>query len=400
MWEPDGDQPAPNGDGDLESELFPTKLPNSFAMGLGLLLIVIFAVAVAAAVVVPVPDTIRCQFVLVPESGADPVRAPREGTLSAILVTETAEVRKGQDLFVIRSEELRNWTSELRTLEQDLDAVGRREALLEEDFRSAVDIQTRRVQQFDRDLAFEEENLRTVRDFLRRYEQLDREGLVSPVELKARQLESSKGERDVAVARQGREMAAIDLARLRTEHRKQSDALALERRKFEVRIATLEKLLEGAREDVVRVTAPFDGTVVVVQKRNTGDVVSFGQELCRIAASGSALFAAIAPPEGGVSRLRVGQRVQLFYQAYPYERFGTGRGTVRWISPASVVSPDGEGFLVRATLDGQTLGRPSAARLLRAGMRGEARVLAGRRTVIEYVFEPLRKLRETFGARP
>jgi len=400
MWEPDGVQPAPNDDGDLESDLFPTKVPNSIAMGLGLFLLLLFAVTVAAAIVVPVPDTIRCQFMLVPESGTDPVRAPREGTLSAILVSETAEVRKGQDLFVIRSEELRKWTAELRTVEQDLAGVGRREALLDEDFRAAVDIQMRKIQQHERDLAFEEETLTAVRDFLHRYEQLDRDGLVSPVELKSRQLEASKGERDVAVARQEREMAAVDLARLKTEHRKQADALALERRKLEVRVATLEKLLDGAREDVVRVTAPFAGTVVVVQKRNTGDVVSFGQELCRIAASGSALFAAIAPPEGGMSRLRLGQRVQLFYQAYPYERFGTGRGTVRWISPASVVSPGGEGFLVRAALDGQTLGSPGAGRMLRAGMRGEARVLAGRRTMIEYVFEPLRKLRETFGARP
>jgi membrane fusion protein len=400
MSEPDESSAAPQGDGEPASDLFPTRLPISVAMGLGLFLVTVVAAVLAASIFVSVPDTIRCQFVLVPEAGAEPVRAPREGALAAILVAETAEVRKGQELFVIRSQELRAWTSELRTLEQDLVAVGRRRALLEEDQRSAVEIQAARIQQFDMDLTFEQEYLRTVRDFLRRYELLDRDGLVPIVDLKTQQLEASKGERDVAVAAKSRDMAALELTRLRTEHRKQAGELDLEQAKVEVRMATLGKLLDGAREDVVRVTAPYDGTVISLQKRNPGDAVSAGQELCRIARSDSALIAEIAPPEGGISRLRAGQRVQLFYQAYPYERFGTGRATVRWISPASVASSGGEAFLVHAGLDAQTLGAAGDGRMLRAGMRGEARVLAGRRTVIEFVFEPLRRLREMAGARP
>ncbi len=399
MDTPRESQPAWIDDNARGSDLFPTRLPVSVAMGLGLFFIVTFAAAITAAVVVAVPDTVRCQFVLVPEAGADPVRAPREGVVAAILVAETAEVRKGQALFVIRSQELRNWTSELSTLEEDLESIGRRESLLDEDQRSALEIQTTKIRQLDKDLSYEQDYVKTVRDFLHRYELLDAEGLVSLVDLKSQQLEASKGERDAAVAAQAREMAVLELARMRTDHRKQVGDLELERRKIAVRIAALHKLLEGAREDVVPVTAPFDGTVVAIQKRNTGDVVTFGQELCRIARSDSPLIAEIAPPEGGVSRVRVGQRVQLFYDAYPYERFGTGRATVQWVSPAAVVSAGGEGFVLHAALDGQTLGTASL-RPLRAGMRGEARVLAGRRTVIEYVFEPLRKLRETIGAKP
>ncbi len=400
MNTPEGNQPAWTSDGSSGSDLFPTTLPISFAMALGLFLIVVFGAVVGAALVVSVPDTVRCQFVLVPEAGADPVRAPREGVLATILVTETEEVRKGQALFVIRSQELRNWTSELRTLEQDQDSIDRREALLAEDQRAALEIQTTKIRQMEKDLAYEQDYVKTVRDFLQRYERLDAEGLVSLVDLKSQQLEASKGERDLAVARAAREMAVLELARMRTGNRKQVGELELERRKTAVRIVTLQKLLEGAREDVVRVAAPFDGTVVAIQKRNPGDVVSFGQEMCRIARSDSALIAEIAPPEGGVSRLRVGQRVQLFYQAYPYERFGTGRATVQWVSPAAMAFTGGEGFVLHATLDGQSLGAAAAGLALRAGMRGEARVLAGRRTVIEYVFEPLRKLRENVAAKP
>jgi membrane fusion protein len=92
--------------------------------------------------------------------------------------------------------------------------------------------------------------------------------------------------------------------------------------------------------------------------------------------------------------------VQLLYEAYPYERFGTGRGTVRWISPAAIASGNAERFVAHVSLDSPTLGAASAGRALRAGMGGEARVVVGRRTLAEYVVEPLRKLRENVAVRP
>jgi membrane fusion protein len=388
------------GEAITPTDLFPTRLPSSVAMWLSVFLILLFGAAAAAVVFVKVPDTIRCPFVLVPEGGDDPVQATRDGTLVGILVSDTQTVRKGEDLFVIRSQQIRNWTGELETLEQDQQAGGRRAALLEQDFKAALEIQATRLQQFEKDLVFQQEYFDTLRDFLQRYETLDTEGLVPRVDIMSQRLASSRAERDVTMTRQSRDMAVLDADRLRTDHRKQLDELELERRKNDLRIATLRKLLDGAREDVIRVTAPYDGTVVAVLKKNSGDAVSAGQELCRIARSDSALVAEVSPPEAGVQRARVGGAVQLFYDAYPYQRFGSGRGTVTWISPGAVTTPEGQGFRMRVALDAQTLGRPAGDRPFRAGMRGEARLLTGRRTLLEFVFQPLRQLRETFGARP
>jgi membrane fusion protein len=129
-------------------------------------------------------------------------------------------------------------------------------------------------------------------------------------------------------------------------------------------------------------------------------VVTYGEELCRIARSDSVLIGELAPSEDALPRLAIGQRVQLLYQAYPYERFGTGGGRVRWISPAAIGSGDRERFVAHVTPDAPTLGPAAEGRVLRAGMRGEARVIVGRKTLIEFVLEPLRQLRETVGARP
>ena len=395
-----GAQAVPPLPDDSGQALFPARPPGRVAVWTGTFIIALFAAVVAAAFLVTFPDAIRCPFVLVPEGGADPVRAPREGTLTQIVAAETQDVKKGQDSFVIRSQEIRSWTSELRLVQQDIAAADERVSLLDRDQRADLGIQSSKVQQFEQDLVFQREYLKTLRDFLSRYEQLDNDGLVSRVDMMAQRLAVSKGERDVAMTRQSRDMASLEIARIRNDYRNRLDELQLARRKAAVRMATLEKLLENAQEDVVRVTAPFDGTVVAIGRKNAGDVVSFGQELCRIARSDSRLIAELAPPEQGLPRLRAGQRVQLLYQAYPYERFGTGRGTVLWISPAAVASAAGDAFVVHVAPESPTLGAPSAGRLLRAGMRGEARVVVGRRTLVDYVVEPLRKLRENLGARP
>jgi|WetSurMetagenome_2_1015567.scaffolds.fasta_scaffold35369_8 multidrug efflux pump subunit AcrA (membrane-fusion protein) len=400
MTEPRIDPVPTTADDPSAQTLFPSRLPRAVAASTGTLIVALFAVVVAASVLVRFPESIRCPFVLVPAGGADPVRAPREGTVTQILVAETQEVRKGQDLFVVRSQEIRNWTSELRTLQQDVAAADQRVALLERDRRADVAIQSSKVQQFERDLAFQQEYLKTLRDFLVRYERLDADGLVPPVDMMAQRLSVSKAERDVAMTRQSRDTAALEIGRIENEYGSKLEELQLGKRKAGVRVATLDKLLENSQEDVVRVAAPFDGTVVSVARRNAGEVVTSGQELCRIARSDSSLIAEIEPPEQGLPRLAVGQRVQLLYQAYPYERFGAGLGAVRWISPAAVASPGGERFVAHVALDSPALGAPSAGRLLRAGMRGEARVVVGRRTLVDYVLEPLRKLRETVGARP
>jgi HlyD family secretion protein len=91
--------------------------------------------------------------------------------------------------------------------------------------------------------------------------------------------------------------------------------------------------------------------------------------------------------------------VRFFVNAFPYQRYGTVTGTLSWISPSAVSSRDRQLFVALATLDRETIlvgGKPLP---LRVGMQGEARIVVGSRTLIEYALEPLRQLRENL-ARP
>jgi HlyD family secretion protein len=100
--------------------------------------------------------------------------------------------------------------------------------------------------------------------------------------------------------------------------------------------------------------------------------------------------------EAGVPKLTVAQRVRYFFEAFPYQRYGTITGKLDWISPSAVTTADGSHFVALGSLDRYEISPgPGQVLPLRVGMRGQAHIIVGGRTLIEYAFEPIRQLRES-----
>jgi HlyD family secretion protein len=100
--------------------------------------------------------------------------------------------------------------------------------------------------------------------------------------------------------------------------------------------------------------------------------------------------------EAGLPRLVVAQRVRYFFEAFPYQRYGTITGKVDWISPSAVTSTEGSRFVALGSLDRYDISSGVGQALpLRVGMKGDAHIVVGGRTLIEYAFEPIRQLRES-----
>jgi len=98
--------------------------------------------------------------------------------------------------------------------------------------------------------------------------------------------------------------------------------------------------------------------------------------------------------EESVPKLAVGQRVRFFFDAFPYQRYGVVNAKLDWISQSAVTSPEGAHFVALASLEQGELAARRRPLPLRVGMGGEARIVVGQRTMIEYAFEPIRQLRE------
>jgi HlyD family secretion protein len=156
--------------------------------------------------------------------------------------------------------------------------------------------------------------------------------------------------------------------------------------------------LENTTKSTLAVRSPYDGVVISMEQRSVGAVVQQGQVLCQLAAVDARPRARMLLSESALARLAVAQKVRYFFEAFPYQRYGAVDGKLDWISPSAVTSPDGPHFIGAASLDRTTIavrGRQPLA--LRVGMKGEAHVVVGHRTLIEYAFEPVRQLRESMG---
>lgn len=375
---------AGGADDRLEAGGFlPDDPPPLLLRGIAWLLISVFFVVALAALLVEIPETVRCPFLIVSEAGASSVESPYSGTIRRVEVLEGQEVASGQALFVIGVGELREMRTELESFRVERDHL---ETMIE-----------------DREA------------FHRRMEDLKAE----EIRLWAARMESLGVDAGTGVdggtdgTTDGTRIAETDEAAERNRLRRKLTAARLERERdagaaavemagyrlrlgeLAVRIDSLERQLTDADGDEYHVRAPFRGTVLSVYSRVPGQLVRPGNELCQLARRQGRTFARLRlERQAALARLNGGQSVRFFFEAFPYQRHGSVGGRLAWISPTAVATPTGAVFHARATLNDTTIGVAGVRKPLQVGMRGEARVLVGSRTPLEFVFEPLLKLRE------
>src|SRR5215831_18207746 len=377
-----------------EGELLPQEPPPRLIRLMAWLLVALFIVLVLVSVLVHIPDTVRCSFVLVPENGADPIQSPLMAVVQAVKVSEGQEVPAGAELFVLRSDEIWAWQTQLQTSEEDLRSNQKRSAKMEEYFTAQLAINNEEIQQAERDVSFREKHLATTHDLLNRNQKLADEKLVSEVEMLQRRLALAESEKDLNVAERRVEKLALQRKQFETERGRQRADEQSEMEKLKVRIEALKHQLENCTGDLMSIRAPYHAAAISLAHRNAGAVVQHGGELCQLARADGEPRAHLLLQETGVPKLAPGQKVRLFFEAFPYQRYGTVTGKLDWISPAAVSLSEGQRFTGAAKLDQITFRTRSNERPLRVGMKGEARLVVGSRTLIEYASEPLRQLRE------
>ena len=166
-------------------------------------------------------------------------------------------------------------------------------------------------------------------------------------------------------------------------------------------LSELQESLAGAearRETVIK--APVSGTVTniaVVQ----GQSVPADTPLATVLPKGSGLHVELLVPSRAIGFIQKGQQVVLRYEAFPHERFGQYKGVVTeigrnvWspgekIGPLTVKEPV---YRVDVKLERQSVAALGTEIALRPGMLVNADILLERRTLLEWLFEPVLQLR-------
>ncbi len=381
----------PRGTTESDSAMLPQDPPPWFVRATAWLLISIFGVALLAAIFVELPETVSCPFVLVSGGGADPIQSPRLAVISKVSVQIGQTVKTGDPLYILRSDEIRGWGTDLRTLSADLrtheDGLGKADAA----YASQVEIKTAEISQAESEVQFRQKHAASSRELLDRLEKLTKSGGISLVEVIQHRLDTAESEKDLSVAERTLQQVQLERQQMEAEHARARAENVAEIEKLKFRLSALQGDLENSQQNLLTVRAPYAGVVIAQAQQNAGSVVQNGQELCQLAATDAKPRARFQLGEAGLPKLANGQRVRLFFDAFPYQRYGVVNARLDWISPSAVAAPDGPHFIALGSLDLTGRTKPLG---LRVGMGGEARVVVGQRTMIEFAFEPLRQLRE------
>ena len=168
------------------------------------------------------------------------------------------------------------------------------------------------------------------------------------------------------------------------------------------RAALAEQRAALARLDRLVLTAPVAGTVGDLAAR-VGLRAQADTSLVTIVPDGSRLEVQLYAPSSAIGFVQPGQEVRLLFDAFPYQKYGAGRGTVIFVSDVltEVAALDpGLGitepvFRIRVAIDPRGLSGAASQRPLRAGMTLSANLLLQRRRLWEVFLDPV--LRATRG---
>jgi HlyD family type I secretion membrane fusion protein len=388
--------------------------PHWAARGLSYAIIATVLIGAIAAVVIKLPETVTADFVLVPARGTDPIKATRQGIVNQVFVSEGQSVNRGDLIATLRSEAAGDRAAELMTTQTQLAGAG--ESFINAKTRFTSQTQSAeqemrklaaRVEHLEGLIALKRQQLALLKQMTDSYEKLYREGIASRAQLTDKQLAVAEmaAELESLIAEQGETRAAIEKVKIESSAR-QAELKELERTYkeataiSEIRTGALRAGLAGSDGNEIRLTAPCAGTILRLHVKNSGAVLHEGYAVAELACSGETLQAELNVPESGLGKLRTGQGVKLKYDAFPYQRHGVKYGSVAWLSPAAVETSLGASFKSHVEIaDGEILVQ-GQSRPLFAGMTGKAEIVIGSRSLIEYVIEPLRQLKENLSDVP
>jgi len=163
-------------------------------------------------------------------------------------------------------------------------------------------------------------------------------------------------------------------------------------------LSEIEEALPALEERVGRtvIRAPVTGIVNQLNFRTSGGYVNRGDVMVELVPTEDDLVieARIAPAD--ISDIRMDDQVRIRFSAYDSSRYGTVDGRVTRISPDAVRDQDnGEThYLIDVAIEGTITLEDGTPVTFLPGMTASVDVLSGKRTVLEYIWQPVARVQE------
>jgi membrane fusion protein len=351
--------------------------------------------------------------VLMPSAGALRLEAPQSGRLARMLVAVGDRVASGQKLAEITSAQLdasgtsvdarivEEIDNALRNLHQEAEEAQRQGTLEHQRLANALTIAERQRDDSALQYQLQQQRQRLADDNLARSRQLAQNGVIARVRLQ--ELEQQTLDGQVQLLTLAREhnaaAAAVDEAHNRLAQQPLEAAQRLD--SLNQRRTELNQRLAQARQSAgSNVYAPQSGRVAAVLQK-PGETLTAGMPLVVLVDDTQPLQAQLYIPSRAVGFLRPGQEVQLKLDAFPFQSYGTLRGTLSEISHAALTPRELDTplagnepvYVAHVDLGTQQMQAQGQAQALSAGMQLSAEIVIDRPRIIEWLLEPLYALR-------
>lgn len=244
--------------------------------------------------------------------------------------------------------------------------------------------------------------LKLIRREIETLEPLVKAGLAPETRLLAlqREEEAALGQSNSAESSQNRVLAGLDEIDEQLKAEKQSyvtsaltdlSAIESEIAELSARIPALESRVERTS-----VRSPVDGVINRVNYVTADAYVSTGDVLLEIVPTGSDLIVETQIDPKDIAEIVVGQEVKISLTAYDPSRYGRIDGNVLSIS-ADALSDQQSGaqyYLVDVSISGTLFEDDGSEVTILPGMVASIDVLSGKRTVLDYFWQPIAKTKD------
>jgi membrane fusion protein len=376
---------------------------------LGLLLAVIVFTATTFAALGSYSRKATVPGYLIPDQGMIRAASPTAATLQSLMVREGDIVTAGDRIAVLSLATetaagnvgdiiSQGLTSETRA--GRLKAESRLAQLEVEREQSAIRLTKSEAEhrQISTQASLQAQRLQIARDEYDRAVEIAKKGFLARREVDARRITVLTAEQELAT--HNRQLAATESIIADIRARLASIPLEIDAARSEA--STAEATLDQRRAEAEArrlqfVTAPVSGRVAALPV-TTGQAIAAAGTIAVIVPVGGKLEAELLAPSRAIGFVQPGQDVEISLQAFPYQRFGTVRGTVRSVS-STVISPNEVGFQglrleepvfrIRVSLGRETIMAYGQAIPMQPGMLASAEIVFDRRSLLAWLFDPI-----------
>ena len=227
-----------------------------------------------------------------------------------------------------------------------------------------------------------------ARDDLTRAQTIAERGFLSKRDLEARSSEVAARQQEEASIEERIASARGEAASASAEADQALSMAAVDRAEALEAVSRAERSEAEANTSLRRVhIAPADGVIAAMPVRN-GESIEAGETIAVIMPANSRILATLSVPASAMSEVRKGQDVDVAVDSYPYQTFGTIPGKIESVSRIATEEDGAQAYRVQVAIPDSILAYGKREPLL-PGMSLSARITTQRRTLIQWLLDPL-----------